>query len=145
MAGNSRTFVRLMVACAALLAQVVPLSFCEACQRDGCPAANHDRVPIGTSGLVASTHGCPLCDAASQHCRPDSPEHPCRCQFNPRQDQPLTANPSPPPPDAFNQVAVLETASLHAPHPLGQSREYAAASLAIPIRPARILFGVWRN
>jgi hypothetical protein len=28
---------------------------------------------------------------------------------------------------------------------LGVSREYLAASLAIPIRPPRILFGVWRN
>jgi hypothetical protein len=25
------------------------------------------------------------------------------------------------------------------------SREYLAASLAVPIRPTRILFGVWRN
>jgi hypothetical protein len=32
-----------------------------------------------------------------------------------------------------------------APLVLGVSREYLAASLAIPIRPPRILFGVWRN
>ncbi|MFM8892678.1 MAG: hypothetical protein ACKOTB_13850 [Planctomycetia bacterium] len=32
-----------------------------------------------------------------------------------------------------------------APQVLGVSREYLAASLAIPIRPPRILFGVWRN
>ena len=28
---------------------------------------------------------------------------------------------------------------------LGVSREYVAASLAVPIRPMRILCGVWRN
>jgi hypothetical protein len=30
------------------------------------------------------------------------------------------------------------------PQVLGVSREYMAASLAMPIRPPRILFGVWR-
>jgi hypothetical protein len=36
-------------------------------------------------------------------------------------------------------------ADLEVPQSLGVSREYLAASLAVPIRPVRILFGVWRN
>jgi hypothetical protein len=45
----------------------------------------------------------------------------------------------------LGQVAVSDWASPEAPHELGASREFVAASLAVPIRPVRILYGVWRN
>jgi hypothetical protein len=151
MARNPQTFVWLAAACAALFAQVVPQSLCGACDRGCCRAENRDRGPAADdldglrSSPEASTDGCPLCAAASEECRSDTTEQPCRCQLESRQDQPLTASPSPPDRDPSPQVAVLETASQHASHTLGLSREYAATSLAIPIRPTRILYGVWRN
>jgi len=151
MARDVRKLVWLAAACAALLAQVVPQSLCGTCDRGCCRAENHDRGPASDgpgsprSSLEASTAGCPLCTASSEACRPDTTEQPCRCQLESRQDQPLRANPSPPDRDPSPQVAVLETASQHASHTLGLSREYAATSLAIPIRPARILYGVWRT
>jgi hypothetical protein len=70
---------------------------------------------------------------------------PCRCQLTPSQDQPLTSNPSPSHGEHVTHLAILETGSLHVPHLLGRSREYAEVALAIPVRPTRILFGVWRN
>jgi hypothetical protein len=35
--------------------------------------------------------------------------------------------------------------TIDVPRDLGVSREYVTAALAVPIRPPRILFGVWRN
>ena len=142
---HSRKFVWLLTACAALLAQVVPQSLYGACDLGCCAVQTPDRGPAATSRSVTSTGGCPLCAAASEECRPDTTEQPCRCQLSSRQDQPLTVNPSPPHRDPATQVAVLDTASQHVPQTLGLSREYVARSLAIPIRPTRILFGVWRN
>ena len=63
-----------------------------------------------------------------------------------RQDQPLSVSKgSTADRDLLKQVAVVESASLEAPHAIGVSREYAAASLSVPIRPVRVLYGVWRN
>lgn len=117
--------VWLAMACVALVAQVVPRHGSGECDR-GCCAAE-------------SRECCSACPA-----EPTAP--PCHCQLDARQDDPLSA------PrgrsfdcDLLEQCAVADLASVEPPHSLGVSREYVAASLSVPIRPVRILHGVWRN
>lgn len=117
--------VWIVMACVALVAQVVPQASGGGCDR-GCCAAE--------SGACCSA--CPAEPSAA----------PCDCQLEARQDQPLSISQgSTPDRDLLEQVAGLDSASLEAPPVLGASREYAAASLSVPIRPVRILYGVWRN
>jgi hypothetical protein len=118
--------VWIVMACVAFAAQVVPQAWGGACDR-GCCAAESD-------GCCCSA--CPAAPAAP----------PCHCQLDARQDLPLAVSSrSTPDRDEFEQAPVEESASLEAPPALGVSREYAAASLSVPIRPVRILYGVWRN
>lgn len=155
MARTARTFngssvtalkiVGLVAVWAALFAPLVPQSFCDACDRGCCAEEGVDRDPSFAGPCGEPKDGCPLCAAGTGQCGTESAPLPCHCQLTPRQDQPLSFTPSPPHGEHATQLAILETDSLHVPHSLGRSREYAAASLAIPIRPARILFGVWRN
>jgi len=115
----------LVVACATLVAQAVPSACSVDCDRGCCTAES--------SGC------CPACPA-----EPAAP--PCHCQLDARHDQPLAApRTALPGPDLLGQVAAIDRASLEAPRSLGVSREHLAASLAVPIRPVRILYGVWRN
>lgn len=150
---SSRKFIWLVAACAAFVAQVVPQAFCDACDRGCCTVEAADCGPtvnVDSDGAAGHlTDGCPLCAAASEECHNDAAGVtsgvPCRCQLTPSQDQPLTANQPPPHREHVTHLAILETGSLHVPHSVGRSREYAEASRAIPVRPTRILFGVWRN
>jgi len=117
--------VWLMMAFVAFAAQVVPQAWGEECDR-GCCAAE-------------SGGYCSACPA-------ETTAPPCHCQLEARQDQPLSVSKgSTPDRDLLEQVAVVESASLEVPHTIGVSREYAAASLAVPIRPVRVLYGVWRT
>jgi hypothetical protein len=94
--------------------------------------------------------GCP-CDASPSSCSQPccataSPAVACRCQLDARHDQPLVpAKSTSSSLDHQDQVAALAALTIGVPQDLGVSREYVAASLAVPIRPPRILFGVWRN
>ena len=89
--------------------------------------------------------GCPLCAAADLQ-QPESDQEPCHCQLNARHEQPLSLTRGSVTAVADDGLAVwLPAAQSDTPQALGVSREYLAASLAIPIRPPRILFGVWRN
>ena len=117
--------VGLVMACVAFVAQVVPQLGSGECGR-GCCAAE-------------SRECCSSCPA-----EPTAP--PCHCQLDASQDEPLSA------PrgrsldrDLLEQVAVADSISVDPPHSLGVSREYVAASLAVPIRSVRVLYGVWRN
>ncbi len=117
--------VWLAVACAALVAQAAPQMWSGDCDR-GCCAAE-------------ARECCAACPA-----QPADP--PCHCRLDARQDKLLSVHRGPSlHRDLLDQVAVAEWASVEAPHALGVSREYVAASLSIPIRPVRILQGVWRN
>ena len=117
--------VWLMTAFVAFAAQVVPQAWGGECDR-GCCAAE--------SGTCCSA------------CSAETTAPPCHCQLEVRQDQPLSVSKgSTPDRDLLKQVAVVESASLEAPPAIGVSREYVAASLAVPIRPVRVLYGVWRN
>ena len=123
MARRIKQSVWLVVACGAFAAQVIPLAWSGEC---GC--------------CTAESHAC------CAHCPAEPAAPPCHCRLDVRHDQPLPAPRSAPPgPDLLGQVAVGDRASLGAQPSLGVSREYVAASLAVPIRPVRILYGVWRD
>lgn len=99
---------------------------------------------------VPQACGCPC--AASQSscsqpcCATETPADACRCRLDARNDQPLApAKSTSRSFDHHDQAAAPTAFTIDLPWDLGISREYVAASLAVPIRPPRILFGVWRN
>jgi hypothetical protein len=117
--------VWLVVACGTFAAQVMPLAWSGDCDRDCRAAESHEC--------------CAACPA-----EPAAP--PCHCRLDVRQDQPLSVpRDTSPGPDLLGQVGVGDRASLGTQPAIGVSREYVAASLAVPIRPVRILYGVWRD
>jgi hypothetical protein len=117
--------VWLAVASVALFAQAMPQAWSGDCD-SGCCAAE----------VRACCSDCPAETAAP----------PCHCRLDARQDQPLSADRGlSSGHDLLGRVAIVDSTSLEAPHAIGVSREYVAASLAVPIRPVRILCGVWRN
>jgi hypothetical protein len=120
-----RKSVWLVMACVAFVAQVVPQLGAGACDRGCCAAESRE-----------CCSACPVEPAAA----------PCHCQLDARQDEPRSApRDSSPELDLLARVAVADSDSLDAPPALGVSREYVAASLSVPIRPVRVLYGVWRN
>lgn len=117
--------VWLVVACAALVAQVVPQAQNGDCDR-GCCAAK-----------------APACCTA---CPAEAGDPPCHCRLEARHDQPVSVDRGKSPSqDLLGRALIADSASFAAPPALGVSREYVAASLAVPIRPPRILYGVWRD
>ena len=139
----------LVVAWAAVVAQAVPAVCCGACDRPCC-SGQAERYATAAAEALADSGGCPLCAAATAPtaaCKqpPRSADQPCRCHLAARQEQPLASSP-----DSLrnltagDQPAALAAALPTPPEVIGASREYLAASLAVPIRPPRILFGVWR-
>ncbi len=115
----------LVVAAATLVAQAVPQAWGTDCDRGCCAVEDHgccSSVPVGTS------------------------DSPCNCQLDARQDAPISTNRGASSgPDLLPRGLAVDTASWEVPQTLGVSREYVASSLAVPIRPIRILNGVWRN
>ena len=140
----------IVAAWAAVVAQAVPAACCGACDQPCC-VGQAERHATGAAEVPADSGGCPACAAATAAptaCEraPRSTDHPCRCHLAARQEQPVA-----PSPDSLrnltpdDQPAALTAAPPTPPQAIGVSREYLAASLAVPIRPPRILFGVWRN
>jgi hypothetical protein len=94
--------------------------------------------------------GCPCAESPSSCsqacCTAKAPDAICRCQLDARHDQPLApAKIASPAFGHHEQAATPAAFTIEVPRDLSVSREYVAASLAVPIRPPRILFGVWRN
>lgn len=115
----------LVVAAATLVAQAVPQAWGTECERACC---------------VVEDHGC--CSSGPVKV----PDSPCHCQLDARQDEPLTTDRgTSSAPDLLPRGLAVHSASREVPQALGVSREYVASSLAVPIRPVRILQGVWRN
>jgi hypothetical protein len=140
--------VLVIAACAAAVAQATPTAICFACDHGCCSATIGGSGQETTAAGQKSSNGCPLCGsrvgALSAEAETDS--QPCNCQLDTRQDQPLS-----PSRNSLQQTGD-DTPADGLPGPwsttppaLGLSRDYAALALAMPIRPARILFGVWRN
>ena len=115
MVRTSNFFGWVLTACAAVVAQAAPAALCQTCDQPCC-AIVHD----------------PCCH-----------EEPCHCQLDARDEQPLSQAPLTARVESGPAVGPM-TVLPNVPQVLGVSREYVAASLAMPIRPPRILFGVWR-
>lgn len=99
---------------------------------------------------LPQTCGCPCDESASicpqPCCGAETPTEACRCQLHARHDQPLLpAKSASPSLDNHDQAVAPTALAMEVPQVLGVSREYLSSSLAVPIRPPRILFGVWRN
>lgn len=125
MVGIPQRPVWLVMAWAALAAQVLPQVRSGDCDRGCCMAAVRE------------------CCAA---CPDEAAESPCHCRLEARQDQPVSVDRGTSPgQDLLGRALLADSTSVAAPPALGVSREYVAASLAVPIRPTRILYGVWRN
>ena len=78
-------------------------------------------------------------------CGPESPAETCCCQLDGGQPEALLPERVAPPSVDTDHQSVSPVVAQAVPQVLGVSREYVAASLAVPIRPVRILFGVWRD
>ncbi|MFM7244211.1 MAG: hypothetical protein ACKO40_08555 [Planctomycetaceae bacterium] len=135
-----------LAACAAVFAQLTPRALCQACDQPCCASRANGHAPRAAATADESTGGCPLCAAESGCPVPDTSNRPCHCQLKARHNEPLAHSRS----TLLSLADGALTTGLPAlppvaPQVLGVSREYLAASLAIPIRPPRIVFGVWRN
>lgn len=151
---SRRNPVWFVLAWAAVVAQAAPLSLCRDCERPCCAAreapagkAAADEVDTCPACAAAEATACGAADAALETASSGRPTgEPCRCRLDTRPEQPLAAarGNSPRVIGCDAAIAAL-AASPPAPPALGASREYLAATLAMPIRPPRILYGVWRN
>jgi hypothetical protein len=140
-----RQFVWVVAACAVVVAHVTPKSLCHACDKPCCAVGTARPATPSTEADTEHAGRCRLCAPADLR-QAETNERPCHCQLTARHEQPLSlsrgflttfADGGPTVGPAFAQPNV--------PQALGLSREYVAASFAMPIRPPRILFGVWRN
>jgi hypothetical protein len=153
--------VRLALAFAALVAQASVPALGRDCERacaatvaHGCCSA-HVASPVDScpqdagAAAVASDGGCcqaGVAGATGTTGATGDADDPCRCRLEPRNDGSLPGHRQSSPRFSGDDAAVLPgTAPAPAPATIAVSREYLAASLSIPIRPTRILFGVWRN
>ncbi len=135
-----------LAACAAVFAQLLPRPLCQACDQPCCANLVNSDPQQAAAAAFKSAGGCPLCAATSDRRLTDTTDRPCRCQLKARLDQPLSHSRSTLLSVADGAMAIGPAVLPRlAPQVLGVSREYVAASLAIPIRPPRILFGVWRD
>jgi len=140
----AKRLVWAMVACATVVAQAMPQGPCDGCQRPCCAAPEGVESPPRCD--VEPPDTCPLCAIAGDARPLERTEQPCSCRLTARHDQPLAASSGPAAGFVPGHAAVAPAAiAVLAPQVSGVSREYLATSLAVPIRPARILFGVWRN
>jgi|694.fasta_scaffold64380_3 hypothetical protein len=135
----------IVAACAAVVIQAAPQALCLSCDQPCC-TARADHGNAATPIAVEPANGCPLCTASADHPARGAGEPPCHCQLSAREPQTL----SPPRGTAkvasdgvFGSSAAIPPALV--PPVIGVSREYLAGLLTGPIRPPRILFGVWRN
>jgi len=147
--------VWLVMACAAFVAQVVPEARGGHCDRGCCVAQETDCSdaaivsPLTTALAVpaAAEAACPVCAAPSGGRLAHADESPCHCQLDARQDQPLSVNGGSSPQRDNLPVwgDVADSTSLEATRGLAARQTYLVASRSIPIRPVRIIYGVWRN
>lgn len=138
--------VLVAAACVALVAQALPTVFGHDCDRPCCQATAHVSGLREAEPATIPAGGCPLCAGVGGQAGSEPTPQPCNCQLDAREGQPLSASRAPLP--TFDDAAwavVPATAAAPPPRTLGVSREYLAMALAAPIRPPRILFGVWRN
>ena len=139
--------VWILAACAALAAQVAPRAFCGGCDQPCCASHERDGCAATAETAALSAGGCPLCAVAVVPSPCNDADQPCRCQLDARPAQPISAasGSSFPSFDPADQAVVSVADRPDVPVVAGVSREFLAAVRASPIRPARILYGVWLN
>lgn len=138
--------VLVAAACVALVAHAVPTAFGRDCDRPCCEDTAHAGGLRAAEPAAKPAGGCPLCAGMGGQAVPESAQQPCGCRLDAREGQPLSASRTPLP--TFDDAAwavIPAMVAADAPRTLGVSREYLAMALAAPIRPPRILYGVWRN
>ena len=155
MVANRQNPVWAVLACVAFVAQVVPQAWGGECGRGCCaaedPACCSDSIvpPLSISrGDPADAEtGCPLCAATSDRSLADTHESPCHCQLDAKHEQSLvlqearaTQRDDLP---VWGEIA--DTSSQGGSRGLAAGQAYAEVSTSIPIRPMRVLYGVWRN
>ena len=139
---SRKRFVWALAACAAVVVQAAPVGVCRACDKPCCAGLR----PTVTGSVEEPGHTCPLCAAASGRDARGGDDQPCRCRLDARDEQPLSLpRGGVSPADAAGPAVGMVADLPDVPHAIGVCPEYAAALLAMPIRPPRILFGVWRN
>ena len=143
---NGKHIVWVVAACAAIAAQATPTAACFACDHPCCAVPISGIEPHATAVNPESTGGCPLCASHTGLLPGETEGQPCSCQLDARREQPLAVSRNPFPQTADDTPASELAAAWSCPPPAPDlSRDYEALSEAIPIRPVRILFGVWRN
>mgnify|MGYP006280967187 CR=1 FL=1 len=131
---------------AALVAQAAPTALCSDCDRACCTATTGGGEPRGSGAGADVGNSCPLCNDHAARLPVENDRQPCTCQLAARQEQPFAPSRTSPtqPRDDAPAVGPAVVPPL-VPPALGIGRDYAAGLLDVPIRPVRILFGVWRN
>jgi len=126
MVGYRQQSIWLVLACAAFVGQAFSWAAPQACS-DDC--------------------GRDCCVAPATCCQASNDAPPCHCQLEAKQDQPLAGHEvrSSQRDDLPVWGEVADGTALKASRELAVSRSYAVAAQSIPIRPVRILYGVWRN
>jgi len=135
---------RVIVACAAVVAQCIPASSVWACGQSCCSrAANRACCTRSMSAEQDSSPPCPLCGPTQPE---QAPASPCHCHLKARHDQ---ATPTEwrsgldlEHPDHVAVVRVVDDSAAAAAE---LTRLALAAGRTIPQRPPRIMLGVWRN
>ncbi len=122
MARYRQKTIWLVLACAAFVGQAFSHACSEDCGRD-------------------------CCVAPATCCQATTDASPCSCQLEAKQDQTLAVHEvrSSQRDDLPVWGEVADATALKASRELAASRSYAVAAQSIPIRPVRILYGVWRN
>lgn len=144
-----RRVFTLVVLSGFLAAQIAAQARCDVCAKSGCHVEGGACCGAARTGS-ADAAGCPLCRAAAGADLVGAEtqgigEIPCRCMWEARENQPLsTSRGFPGTPDLAAQVAMLPALAVPTSGS-GFSREFLAAALAVPKRPPRILYGIWRN
>lgn len=136
MAARRRQLVWLVAAGAALVSQLSPQAWCRECDRPCCVTPERDTPGVAT--------GCPRC-AAVESCPVEPPSTPCQCQLDGKREPSWSSARGP---TIGNEVVAWAggpTTAVIMPRSAVSGRDYQAAASAIPIRPPRILYGVWRN
>jgi len=156
-----------VMACAVILTQVSSAFRCDACEQACCrwaepknSSAGQDREGFAISAVAAVSNsnpsGCPRC--AARQPASDQGGHgvqathetrdtaPCRCQWEARHD--LAGVPVGRPLQQFDGPGHALAHAAFSPDAILAglpAREWIATAATIPARPARILYGVWRN
>lgn len=141
----SRRWIAWVVLAALFAGQVVAHARCDVCVRLGCHATGGSCCGPGREA-AADAATCPLCRAAADGGNGTTDAAPCRCLWEPLDDQPLTdARAGGVTLDPVGAAAVLTSSAAVDATSIEASDPRSARPWDVRQRPPRILYGVWRN